>query len=166
MVFGLKMEICFCTHNSSLERATKLKLAPFCCCWDALSDVYMIVFYSCSAVSSVLIPTTVPLVRTGTAVLQSLLFKCLPLPPSPLPPPPSPLPPHSSPPHSSTSDCEAIKTWLIKCQNDSETANYIKANTKDVSHHPPTCTPLTPPSFPSVPSAILPLRRTVAAITW
>lgn len=34
-------------------------------------------------------------------------------------------------PYHCPTDCEAIKTWLIKCQNDSETANYIKANTKD-----------------------------------
>lgn len=30
-------------------------------------------------------------------------------------------------------DCESIKVWLTKCQDDSETANYIMANTKDVS---------------------------------
>jgi ariadne-2 len=30
-------------------------------------------------------------------------------------------------------DCETIKKWLTKCADDSETANYISANTKDVS---------------------------------
>lgn len=29
--------------------------------------------------------------------------------------------------------CDTIKKWLLKCQDDSETANYIAANTKDVS---------------------------------
>ena len=29
--------------------------------------------------------------------------------------------------------CDIIKKWLIKCQDDSESANYITANTKDVS---------------------------------
>ncbi|XP_065830017.1 potential E3 ubiquitin-protein ligase ariadne-2-like [Oscarella lobularis] len=29
------------------------------------------------------------------------------------------------------SDCETLKKWLQKCQDDSETANYINANTKD-----------------------------------
>ena len=29
-------------------------------------------------------------------------------------------------------DCETLKKWLQKCQDDSETANYINANTKDV----------------------------------
>lgn len=29
--------------------------------------------------------------------------------------------------------CETIKKWLVKCQDDSESANYITANTKDVS---------------------------------
>jgi len=28
-------------------------------------------------------------------------------------------------------DCETIKKWLVKCADDSETANYITANTKD-----------------------------------
>ncbi|CAK8687789.1 unnamed protein product [Clavelina lepadiformis] len=28
-------------------------------------------------------------------------------------------------------DCETIKKWLVKCADDSETANYISANTKD-----------------------------------
>jgi len=28
--------------------------------------------------------------------------------------------------------CDIIKKWLIKCQDDSESANYITANTKDV----------------------------------
>ncbi|KAI6180250.1 RBR-type E3 ubiquitin transferase [Aphelenchoides besseyi] len=32
--------------------------------------------------------------------------------------------------HSPTT-CETIKKWLIKCADDSETANYISANTKD-----------------------------------
>ena len=27
-------------------------------------------------------------------------------------------------------DCETIKRWLNKCADDSETANYISANTK------------------------------------
>lgn len=31
-------------------------------------------------------------------------------------------------------DCETIKRWLTKCADDSETANYISAHTKDVSH--------------------------------
>jgi hypothetical protein len=31
-------------------------------------------------------------------------------------------------------DCECYRRWLLKCQDDSETANYILANTKDVSH--------------------------------
>ena len=31
------------------------------------------------------------------------------------------------------SGCDTIRKWLIKCQDDSETANYIAANTKDVS---------------------------------
>jgi hypothetical protein len=30
------------------------------------------------------------------------------------------------------SDCVVIKKWLTKCEDDSETANYIQANTKDV----------------------------------
>ena len=30
-------------------------------------------------------------------------------------------------------DCEIIKKWLTKCADDSETANYISAHTKDVS---------------------------------
>ena len=30
-------------------------------------------------------------------------------------------------------ECELFKNWLIKCQDDSETFNYISANTKDVS---------------------------------
>lgn len=30
-------------------------------------------------------------------------------------------------------DCECYRKWLIKSQDDSETANYILANTKDVS---------------------------------
>jgi len=30
-------------------------------------------------------------------------------------------------------DCETIKKWLTKCADDSETANYISAHTKDVS---------------------------------
>lgn len=30
-------------------------------------------------------------------------------------------------------DCEIIKRWLTKCADDSETANYISAHTKDVS---------------------------------
>ena len=29
--------------------------------------------------------------------------------------------------------CDIIKKWLVKCQDDSESANYITANTKDVS---------------------------------
>lgn len=28
-------------------------------------------------------------------------------------------------------DCETMKKWLVKCADDSETANYITANTKD-----------------------------------
>jgi hypothetical protein len=32
-------------------------------------------------------------------------------------------------------DCETIKRWLTKCADDSETANYISAHTKDVSTH-------------------------------
>lgn len=31
-------------------------------------------------------------------------------------------------------DCGTIKRWLIKCADDSETANYISAHTKDVYH--------------------------------
>jgi hypothetical protein len=30
-------------------------------------------------------------------------------------------------------DCVTIKKWLTKCIDDSETANFISANTKDVS---------------------------------
>lgn len=30
-------------------------------------------------------------------------------------------------------DCNTIKKWLTKCADDSETANYISAHTKDVS---------------------------------
>ena len=30
-------------------------------------------------------------------------------------------------------DCDVIKKWMTKCADDSETANYISANTKDVS---------------------------------
>lgn len=30
-------------------------------------------------------------------------------------------------------DCGTIRKWLTKCEDDSETANYITANTKDVS---------------------------------
>lgn len=29
-------------------------------------------------------------------------------------------------------DCGTIKKWLTKCADDSETANYISAHTKDV----------------------------------
>jgi len=29
-------------------------------------------------------------------------------------------------------DCDTIKKWLTKCADDSETANYISAHTKDV----------------------------------
>ena len=29
-------------------------------------------------------------------------------------------------------DCDTIKRWLTKCADDSETANYISAHTKDV----------------------------------
>lgn len=32
-------------------------------------------------------------------------------------------------------DCETIKRWLTKCADDSETANYISAHTKDVSSY-------------------------------
>ena len=32
-------------------------------------------------------------------------------------------------------DCVTIKKWLTKCADDSETANYISANTKDVSRY-------------------------------
>ena len=31
-------------------------------------------------------------------------------------------------------DCDVIKKWLTKCADDSETANYISAHTKDVSN--------------------------------
>ncbi|KAM7437995.1 E3 ubiquitin-protein ligase arih2 [Porites harrisoni] len=31
-------------------------------------------------------------------------------------------------------DCYTIKKWLTKCEDDSETANYITANTKDCPH--------------------------------
>ena len=31
-------------------------------------------------------------------------------------------------------DCDTIKKWLTKCADDSETANYISAHTKDVSN--------------------------------
>ena len=31
-------------------------------------------------------------------------------------------------------DCDVIKKWLTKCADDSETANYISAHTKDVSY--------------------------------
>lgn len=30
-------------------------------------------------------------------------------------------------------DCKTIKMWLTKCADDSETANYISAHTKDVN---------------------------------
>lgn len=30
-------------------------------------------------------------------------------------------------------ECDVIKRWLTKCEDDSETANYISAHTKDVS---------------------------------
>lgn len=30
-------------------------------------------------------------------------------------------------------DCGTIRKWLTKCADDSETANYISAHTKDVS---------------------------------
>lgn len=30
-------------------------------------------------------------------------------------------------------DCATIRKWLTKCADDSETANYISAHTKDVS---------------------------------
>jgi hypothetical protein len=33
-------------------------------------------------------------------------------------------------------DCDTIKRWLTKCADDSETANYISAHTKDVSSSP------------------------------
>lgn len=29
-------------------------------------------------------------------------------------------------------DCATIRKWLTKCADDSETANYISAHTKDV----------------------------------
>ena len=29
-------------------------------------------------------------------------------------------------------DCDTIRLWLTKCADDSETANYISAHTKDV----------------------------------
>lgn len=32
-------------------------------------------------------------------------------------------------------DCDTVRRWLTKCADDSETANYISANTKDVSRH-------------------------------
>lgn len=31
-------------------------------------------------------------------------------------------------------DCATIRKWLTKCADDSETANYISAHTKDVRH--------------------------------
>ena len=31
-------------------------------------------------------------------------------------------------------ECAIIKKWLTKCADDSETANYISAHTKDVSY--------------------------------
>ena len=31
-------------------------------------------------------------------------------------------------------DCSTIKKWLTKCADDSETANYISAHTKDVNN--------------------------------
>ena len=34
-------------------------------------------------------------------------------------------------------DCDVIKKWLTKCADDSETANYISAHTKDVSYFTP-----------------------------
>ena len=52
---------------------------------------------------------------------------------NPLPSPPLSIP-LPSPPSSSHLDCDTIKKWMNKCQDDSETANYIIANTKDVSH--------------------------------
>ncbi len=33
--------------------------------------------------------------------------------------------------------CNQYKEWMTKCQDDTETANYIIANTKDVRPHPP-----------------------------
>ena len=36
-------------------------------------------------------------------------------------------------PYHIPTDCETIKKWLMKCADDSETANYISAHTKDVS---------------------------------
>lgn len=30
-------------------------------------------------------------------------------------------------------DCETMRNWLTKCQDDSETAHYIAVNTKDVN---------------------------------
>jgi hypothetical protein len=56
--------------------------------------------------------------------------------------------PFSKPPHFSNfsfqcggeyhapTDCDTIKRWLTKCADDSETANYISAHTKDVSSSP------------------------------
>lgn len=32
-------------------------------------------------------------------------------------------------------DCATIRKWLTKCADDSETANYISAHTKDVREH-------------------------------
>ena len=43
-------------------------------------------------------------------------------------------------------DCDTIKLWLVKCKDDSETANYIAGNTKDVSI---LCQPCLTP-FPSL----------------
>ena len=56
-------------------------------------------------------------------------------------------------------DCPTIRKWLTKCADDSETANYISAHTKDVSRaHLPTahsllfCRTLSHSSSPCFPS--------------
>lgn len=44
-------------------------------------------------------------------------------------------------------DCGTIKKWLTKCADDSETANYISAHTKDVSFQERLTGPIVPIKF-------------------
>lgn len=62
--------------------------------------------------------------------------------------------------------CDTIKKWLVKCQDDSESANYITANTKDVSLFLQNAQVLKI-LFPcSVQIVMFVLRKMVAVITW
>lgn len=60
--------------------------------------------------------------------------------------------------------CEIIKKWLVKCQDDSESANYITANTKDVSLL--NCVFMSDIFWYSVQVVMFVLRKMVVVITW